>query len=338
MIVKKVDITLWKEKIETRDISPFLTSRFLGSIQKKGLSPEYFIFLENDEIIGGISGIVDRTSNTIIDKLGLMKILTFYTGPYMDDKNRAPEALDVIFDHLEKKGYIKFRLNTCDEAPFPKTKKEGFRYPPDKQYIIPLDGPDYRKNFRRRIRRKIKTARKAELETHYSNDPALVEKLFELMKKVEEHRRSRGYTDYDYSQFPHVDKSAIMRMVENGIGSICYIKDGDEILSMMVFLKNGTHSTGFIIGTDIRGYSNGANTVNHTDLMEHLKDEGCAYFNLMGLGLEGSERDGLAQFKEGLGASLHISGNTISPIIAKGLRKAFFDLNKKLRNQKNGKQ
>jgi hypothetical protein len=325
--IRELDPGTWGEKVEVHGISPFLTRSYLDSLKSEALRPIYMGFFDEEELIGGVSGIVDLSQNVLNQRLKLLKSVHFYTGPYLLKEDREKAIHTEMISYLKARNYVKFQNSGLDESPNPKIDVEGFHIYRNPEFVIPI-GEDKRMildRMNRNTKRKIKRAEEANLQYHLSKDPGMVDDLYRLMDSINAIRIDRGYSNVKMDYLPYVTRCVLKKQMISGIATLSYITKGENIVCIKINIHYKGRAFAIYIGTSRDGYDLGANALIYLKDMEHLRSIGCKTLNLGGLPKEGKQ--GLEVFKMSLGAHKVDSWSMVSPILIKGLRRRMYDMN-----------
>jgi len=326
--IERPDPDGWADRMEGRNITPLLSRAFLEALRSERLEPIYLLLYDGDDLVGGISGLVDYGKNRWNQVLKLFKNVTLYSShhPIRQDLN----VIGDLTSYFQSRGYSRIVNMGYDHAVKMGPKPDGFHYYRNEELVVDLDRSweIIESSMKRDMKRKMKKAQKADLAWGMSDDPEMVEVLFEMMEGTKEARESRGYHHFIRQYIPLVTKEVMKEQIRTGASCLSYLKQEDEIVCIKFYTRKGERAFAMYIGTSAKGYELGANALIYLRDMEHLHRTGCKVLNLGGLPKEG--REGLRRFKEGLGADPTFSWSFVSPILLKGFKRFVFDLNKKL--------
>ncbi|MCU0800018.1 MAG: GNAT family N-acetyltransferase [Candidatus Thermoplasmatota archaeon] len=266
-------------------------------------------------MVGGISGLITHPTNKIAKASGLFRSLLFFSGPVLQEWGEMDRFLSELERKVKKMGFMKFTMRG-DDQPIP-IKSPGSEYIVNQycEFIIRLDRDwaTIEKGIKRGIRRKLKKAVESKLAFRISKDPAMTDIMEQLMDSTGESRTMRGYDDFKRYYVPFTDREVLKGQLRNGISGLGFAENDNGIPAMLYFIHFGKRAFAVYIGSTKEGYENGANAFVYQGIMEHLHRNGCERFNLGRTPLKG--REGLMQFKEGLGADRTSNYTLVSPIL-----------------------
>lgn len=322
--VEKVNIDRWINSIERFPISPFLTANFIEVLRSKRLTPIYLLFLRDGKIIGGVSGIVDNSDNPINRILKFFKSIIFYSSPYIIEGNDYNLITEKLIQYIIKNKYRKFLIMGYDLSKKLITSRTGYRFQRNESFIVHLnyEWDEVMKGMSRGIKRKLKKVEQWNLTYHISNNPNDIDTLYDLMENTAISREKRGYHNFLKDYIPHIDKKIIKILTEKKVCTISYVKKDERVLSMKLFISTKFRAYAMFIGTNEEGYKLESNVYNYIMCMKYLHNKGMILYHLGGLPKEGKE--GLIQFKKGLGAEELESWTLISPILLTGFRSLLY--------------
>ena len=330
MVIRNVEPSEWDDILTKNSHSPYLSSKYLEPISNKRLKPIFLVLMDDENIIGGISGISEYSNNYIVRTMNLFKSVTFLSAPFLLEDKKNMEFWKELIEYLKKQGYCKFKMMQYDSIIKPDIQEIGFRFYKYDQYVIYLkdDWPIIKRKFNKGIRNNLNRAKRAELRFHISNDPKLLKDLFQLNDETAESRRKRGYSIFYRNLIPHLDNRVMRGQLENNIAYFGYLELDDMIISIQYFIRSGDRAYGILSGNNELGYKIGANAYNIYCIMEHLWKTGCKIYNLGGSTKEGME--GLIRFKKGLGAVEVQTWSVFSPLFIKGLPRSLYNTYRKI--------
>ena len=333
MVITVEETNDWNDTSSKYDHSPFLDEKFLEAFKNDILNPTYLIFKENGKVIGGIAGLEYYPDIHVLRKMKIFKSLTFYTGPFLTKGKIYKDCWKKLIQYIKNEGYSKMKIIGFDISKKPYSHIEGFRIKKNLEFIINLDDEwdNINKKIRKDIKRKIRKAQQAGLSYMISNDPKMVDTLDELIDQTVEFRKKRGLTDFKKDYIPYLDDQVMKKQIKNGIAHFFYVNSDEGILSIRYLINNESQAYGLYIGTTERGYELGANTYNYYKTMEYLWELGIKSYNLGGT--PRMAKEGLVQYKLGLGAIPMETWSLFSPIIKEGLGGIVLRVNERFRKE-----
>ncbi len=323
------DLNNWDDLTSKGRASPFHSSRFVEALRVKGVEPIYLKIHDDEKIIGGVSGVVEKSRYKLIERFNQFKTAVFFSGPFFLMEYSNKDASEGIVRYLRKNGFVNFRYMGYDTSCMLELGDKSFESKVNDEWIINLDGgrESFKKGLRRRIRQKVRKANKENLKFNISDDPDLVDVLDNLLDETAEFRSRRNLDEFKKYYMRFMDKQVMAEQISNGIGHLAYVSRDDEIFSMAYYIFENFRSFLIFIGTSETGYDNGANAKLLHDTTETLIDQGCNLFNL-GSTRDGPGKEGLIFFKKGLGAQYSETWTMVSPFLRGNILKYMTDINK----------
>lgn len=312
-IFKVSDTADWDRQVGRIKGSLFLSKRFLESIADADKKPVFFAFKNEGKTIGVISGIirpVGRTSE---------KQLFFFSGIacMVDDPDIVKECKESLLKFAKEKRYSRILFESYDNMHFRRmTVKSMITAREREEFVIDLTqgSQNIIKAFNPNVRRLARRANEKGAVLKTGNSQKFLEELYDILHETVKERLSKGYGKYDPLSMPFLGKDNLLKLLQTGLGEICYIEYKGEILCMQYNLVIGNVVYGLFMGTRKEGYKIAAPSMLIYEATLRYKKKGFTRYNLGGVPRE-KIHQGIKKFKLSMGAKVIKSNQEYSKFL-----------------------
>jgi hypothetical protein len=309
---------------------PFSSQEWLESFRNKILYPISFLFEEQGDPIGIISGLEIRSSIDLIRGLGLFKRLFFFTGPVLANYEKYPECIDVLNDAAKRMGYIKIVYKSWD---FPcKTSRNPYPVPdlPRTEFIIDLKPAinEIEKKIKREQRRNIRKAIHNGLELFEETSTEKCNQLLKFIDETNQSRQKKGYQEFEKYYITFLCDDVMIKLIDNKCLRLFHVEQDGKPINSTAILTHGKRAFALLAGTTKQGYRTNASPFSFYQICLRLKEEGMKYLNLGGVPIDNSKSN-LIRFKRTLGAKEYPSPSGSTDL----LQNNFYKIGQELYNE-----
>ncbi len=303
----------WDKELESFRGSIFMSSTWISVISNNERKPVYLRFIENDVLVGMLGGIELPIKN------GPARQLFFYSGIASDcnDARVIARCKTALYEYAKNSGYHRVSMRSYDYHSCPDARVRKFKVRERIEYVFYLDKDREQlvNCFGRRIRNRVRKAKREGAVLKTSSSPDLIENLFSLINVTYNVRQSKGYGRYNYLFLPFFSWIEIEELVKKGNAALYYVEKDREIMSIQLVIFQGKQAYIILMGTSNNGYREGAPSFLFYELATTLRDRGYLYLNTGGV-CRGTKQIGLKIFKERLGAEAIKSTEEVTNFIA----------------------
>ena len=295
LILEKVSETDWNIDLQEFKYSVFLTSEWLNAMQNEKTKPIYLNFIQNEKIVGKISGFV-----CFIDKIRGTQ-LYFYASVALKEleQDLFNSCHAALYKYAKVKKYSRIIIGSYDQQHNIFCKTPRFFTTKRFEYIVNLET---NLNYNRNFTRSIKRAEKYELHCLQENSDEILNKLFELLFVTKEHRTTKYKIDYNPLFLRYLTKDSMLRLVNSNIAKLYYVSFNNNINIVTCNIEENKRVYGLLLGSNNYSYQMGLPAFLTSKMLLQQKEKGFIYYNPGG-GTEDDGNKGLEQFKHSMGGN-----------------------------------
>ncbi len=292
--LQEVTIEAYKEDMDAYNVGLFNTWQWVGSLTNEYTNDIYFHILLDGEVVGKLCGLAINQGN----RTGTH--LYFNGGP--DFKEWTADvfrgALILVREYAKSKGYARLHFRPYERIVHDLVEIKGFFHTRVPEYVIYYDEHQERVKFSYGFKQNAKKARKAGAVFHTSKSPEILDNLFALLDNTRLTRKDKYGKDYDPMYLLNLDKEALTRLLDAGIGVMHYAEIDGVIHSVQFNLEHEGKIFGLLMGSDNEAYSKGIPSFIDMNISDKAMEENAKYYNIGSVPLDDEGGQGLKKYKE----------------------------------------
>lgn len=328
-MIRAIDVT---QQEYDKDISNFYHSMFITSqwVSSLDVNPDveirYIHFVENDQVIGKITGLVQKGTWFV------NKFLFCYAAPALVELDEAiyKKCMASLLRYARKNNLSKIDVYLYDQQYTFKCELKHY-YP--RKYLDFVRFFDYReetpvfkKSFMYNVRKAIKTG----ATFHAENSERIINRLHELLAETKKLRDERYGGNYQAYPYLFTSKESFNRLFQTGILSLYHVEIDGEVHCIRCALEKDKRMYGLMIASDADAYKHSLQHFLQYNLINLMHSKGYSYYNVAGSDYSEGGKS-VSSYKESLGCtSRRIFGaythfitfprNMINPLMTLGLK------------------
>ena len=285
----------WAKDLDEFKHSLLITPEWVESMSNEKATPLYLNFVQEEKIVGKISGLVCDKGKFNGKQLFFYSSLALHT--------HTQELFDAchtaLYAYSKNNGYSRIILGSYDQQHSLKTAANHFFVTERFEYVVDLT-PE-KLVFDSRFRYNVRRAKKNEIFFEQNNSPEVLNRLFELLQITRKHRIEKYGTDYNPFFLWEMNAESLTRLMKTGIVKLYSVKKDEKVDMVCFTIEKGKQINALLAASTEEAYElRFPNFIFH-EMITQSKERGFHYFNPGG-GSSDAGNAGLEQFKHSMGA------------------------------------
>lgn len=296
--VHRVDMDAWRVDMDAFNVGLFNTWQWVSSLTNDFSKDIYLNFVHNGEVLGKVTGL-------ILQK-GLLKgqHLYFTSGPALKKWNSDifAECLKALYHYSLKEGFSRVHIRPFEQEVHEVLDLPNYFSTMAREHVVIYSDFKEKVKFKYGFKQNAKKARKAGAVFKSTRSLEVLDRLFELMDNTRVKRRMKYGHDYDPMYFLNLNKKALTKLLDTGLGILHYAEIDGVIHSAQFNIEHDGRIFALLMGSDDLAYSKGIPSFIDQNISKKAFAERARYYNL-GSGPGESEGGlGLQRYKEAQGS------------------------------------
>ncbi|MBN2743665.1 MAG: GNAT family N-acetyltransferase [Marinilabiliaceae bacterium] len=279
--------------------SVFITRQWVMGMADDKDVPLFLEFVSDGQQVGLIAGLIIKGENVRGNQFYC------YSGPAIRDNCKVLYSccLSSLKRFAASHRYSRIFIRPWDQQGCHQCRARGFTNTETYEYVIfPENHPQQEITCSTRIQKNIKKGFKLNASIREGRTPQLLAMLLNMLNATRQRRTGKFGVAYDPFYLYNLQERSLQNLLDTGFATIYYVETDGIPHCMEYVVEHNGRIYNVLKGSDEFGYRNGlASYLDYMTINRFMKN-GMVYYNYGG-DLKGEDGQGLAMFKEGMGAT-----------------------------------
>lgn len=298
ILVKEVDVTTWKQDIDSFETGLFNSWQWVSSLVNEYTSDLYLEFVIDDEVIAKLAGIKLNKGK----KRGVH--LYFISGPAMKKQEAKlfSSVLTALRSYAISNKFARVHIRPFEPCIGSGQKVKHYFDTTANEYVVFYADYTERVKLSYGFKQNAKKARKAGAKYGTSRSVEMLDRLLELLGETRETRKSKYGNDYNPLYMLNLSRESLKRLLETEVGLMHYAEIDGQIHSVQFNLEDDKRIFALLMGSDDTAYKVGIPSFIDLNITTNALENGYEYYNMGTVPLEKDGGGGLKRYKMSQGA------------------------------------